>query len=403
MRIKVKSFFTEPLLFYIIVLNYMKPDSFSYIGLPEMIVRISLLWDRFLSIPVILLCVLFTLTNYKNKMIDVIAFYGYKILGTVILTYLTFHMFSGGGAFAHLRKISVIWYLTIAMRLNYKSTITRLSYLLSILVVTNFASIILFPHGMYVDDNWQNYFLGYDNGHIVVFMPALFFATLHAHFSKRKTIFFVTWCCVLASIFICRSGTTVVGIVTLMAILILIYFPVVRKFLFNWKVVLIVIAGVFFLIVILRRHEAFQDLMMKYLGKDGTFTGRVYLWDKAIEVFMQHKWFGVGDSPELNQELFTLFNQKLSYAHNEILDLLVRSGIVGLGLYFVCIVRSVFYTKHQRSLFSKTWLAFMASYWLIMMFESYSSYAFYYLYFVMLIVPRFTDVEQKKRKGLITA
>ena len=401
MRLKVKSFFTEPLLFYIIVLNYMKPDSFPYIGLPDFIVRISSLWDRFVSIPIILLCALVTLTNHKNKILDVAVFYGYKILGTLILTYITFHALSGGGAFAHLRRLSIIWYLAIAMKFDYKATINRLAYLLTTLVAVNLVSIVLFPHGMYVDDNWQNYFLGYDNGHVVVFMPALFFATLHAHFSKRKALLFITWFCVLSSTLICRSGTTVAGIAALMAILVLIYFPAVRKFLFNWKTVLIVIAGVFFLIVILRRQEAFQDLMMKYLGKDGTFTGRVYLWDKAIEVFMQHKWFGVGDSPDLNQELFTLFNQKLSYAHNEILDLLVRSGIIGLCLYLECIVRSVSYTKHQRSLLSKTWLAFMASYWLIMMFESYSNYSFYYLYFVIMLSPRFINLEPEKSKGII--
>ncbi len=307
---------------------------------------------------------------------------------------------SGGGAFAHLRRLSIIWYLALCLKNNYKATVSRLSYLLTIMVVLNFFSILLFPHGMYEDDNWQNYFLGYDNGHVVVFMPALFFAIQHAHYKNRKLLLYINWFSVLASTLICRSGTTVAGLAVLIGILIMIYFPFVRKILFNWKTVLIVIAGIFFFIIILRRQEVFQDIMMKYLGKDSTFTGRIYLWDKALEVFQQNKWLGTGDSAEINTEIFTIFNQKLSYAHNEILDLLVRSGIIGLCIYMICIARTINIVRHNKDVHSKTWLAFMASYWLIMMFESYSSYFFYYLYFVMLIVPRY-EIAFEKVEGRI--
>ena len=389
MKLKAKAFFTEPILFYIIVINYLKPDSFSNIGLPDTIVRISAIWDRFFGILVVFLCLLAMLKNHTNKIADVIVFYGYKIIGTVLVTYMATHVLSGGGAFAHLRKLSIIWYLALALKYNYKETITRMTYLLTIMVAINLVSILLFPHGMYEDDNWQNYFLGYDNGHVVVFMPALFFATQHAYYTNKKRLLLINWMCILVSVVICRSGTTVAGIAILAFILILIHCPAIRKVLFNWKTVFIIISGVFVFIIILRKQEAFQGLMMKYLGKDSTFTGRIYLWDKALEVFQQNKWMGTGDSADINTAIFTLFNQELSYAHNEILDLLVRSGIIGLSIYIICVARTIYTIRNYKDLHSRTWLAFMASYWLIMMFESYSSYFFYYLYFVMLISPRY--------------
>ena len=398
MGLKVKHFITEPLLFYIIVLNYLKPDSFGNVGLPDIIVSISALWDRLFGVVIILLCLLALLEDRKNRIADILFFYAYKIIGTIVVTLFATHLLSGGGAFSHLRRLSVIWYLALCLKYNFKETVNRLSFLLTVMIMLNLISILLFPHGMYKDDNWQNYFLGYDNGHVVVFLPGLYFATLRAYYTKRKTLLFLNWFCVLSSILICRSGTTIAGIAFLIVILILIYFPVVRNFLFNWKTVLIFIAGVFFYIIIFRKQEMFANEMMKYLGKDSTFTGRIYLWDKALEVFQQHKWFGIGDSADINTGIFTLFNQKLSYAHNEILDLLVRSGIIGLCIYLFCIARTIFSLRGKRDLNSKIWLAFMATYWLIMMFESYSSYFFYYLYIVMLVTPRF---ESNKSEGQI--
>ncbi|HCJ14305.1 MAG TPA: hypothetical protein DHV77_03500, partial [Erysipelotrichaceae bacterium] len=119
MKLKAKAFFTEPILFYIIVINYLKPDSFSNIGLPDTIVRISAIWDRFFGILVVFLCLLAMLKNHTNKIADVIVFYGYKIIGTVLVTYMATHVLSGGGAFAHLRKLSIIWYLALALKYNY--------------------------------------------------------------------------------------------------------------------------------------------------------------------------------------------------------------------------------------------------------------------------------------------
>ena len=398
MNKKVRIFFTEPLFFYIIIINFLKPDSFGNIGLPSFIVRVSLLWDKFIGIPVILLCLLALLVTKKNYVNDVVFFYGYKIVATILVTYLTTHAITGGGAFSHLRRIAAIWYIAVAFQFNYRGTIKRLSYLLTILVILNFISILLFPHGMWVDDNWQNYFLGYDNGHIVVFMPALFFTLWNAYYSKKYTLMITAWISVYLSALICRSGTTMVGLAALLFLLIIIHFPAVRKFLFNWKTVSAVIIGIFIFIIVLRRQEVFQDLMMKYLGKDGTFTGRVYLWDRAFEIIRKNRWLGVGDASETNVELFTLNSQKLAYAHNEFLDIMVRSGIIGLFLYLTCIARTIKVIKLNKGLHIKSWLTFMASFWLMMMFESYSNYSLYYFYFILMIIPRFDELEKQRNK-----
>ncbi len=395
---KVRSFFTNPVFFYVIILCFLKPECFGNIGLPGIIVRISALLDKYIGLPVILLCLFALLDNRKTYIGDVAIFYGYKIIATILVTFLATKAITGGGAFSHLRRLAAIWYIATALRYNYKRTVVRLSYLLTVLVVINFLTILLFPHGMWEDDNWQNYFLGYDNGHIVVFMPALFFSLWHTYYTRKHALLIIAWSSVYFSAIICRSGTTVAGLAALMFLLVLIHFPAVRKFLFNWKTVTAIIIGIFVFIIVLRRQEVFQDLMMKYLGKDGTFTGRIYLWDRAFEIIRENRWLGVGDAAGTNVELFTLNTQKLAYAHNEILDILVRSGIIGLLLYIACIARSFRAIRHKKDLRTKSWLAFMTSYWLMMMFESYSNNSFYYFYFVLMIMPRFEELEEQKRK-----
>lgn len=402
MNIRTKTFFASPLLFVLIVLAFLKPDSLNYI-LPAIVVRGISYAERGFSLLVIGLCLLDTIDHYKNGIGDVIAFFIFKIAGTLLVSYLLWHILGGAGIFTHIQKLAAVWYVAISMRYSFRSTVCCMAYLLCILVAINLLTILLFPHGMYHDtDNWECWFLGYDNGHMVVLMPALYFSWLDARHRKRRLVMGITWFSVYASALICRSATTLAGLAALAGILVLIYVPAIRKFLFNWKTVLAVILAVFFFIVVLRRQEMFQDVLMRYFGKDTTFTGRIYLWDAALDAFKKHPWFGTGDSSAINADLFTVGQQKLAYAHNEILDLLVRSGIIGLMLYMVCVLRSLtMHISNKTVKEYKVWLAFMASWWLSMMFESYSNYALYWLYFVVMVCPRFEEKMRTRQRWMI--
>jgi len=256
----------------------------------------------------------------------------------------------------------------------------------------------MFPDGMYVlDDVRDNYFLGYDNGHIVLLLPALFFAAVYYGETGHKVLPFLVWISVLFSVMICKSATTVAGIAFLIIELIAIKYRVIRRYLFNRKTLLLFILAVFLVIIVFRLQETFSGIISA-LGKDSTFTGRTLLWDRAFDSIKRYPFFGVGDNPDINIDIFTYGRQKLAYAHNEILDVLVRSGIIGLLLYLFVVVRSVSFNKQVRN--DKVWLAFMAAFWL-MMFESYSNYTYYYLYYVLLIYPRFGKAE--KPSGMIPA
>ena len=396
MNHKVRSFFKEPIFFYIIILNYFRPPCLNEIS-PAGLISFFSLWDKYIGIPVIILCIIAQIQDRKTMIGDIATYYIYKIIGTIVVTFIASGAVTGGGAFHHLWTLSGIWYVVLALKYNYKQTVKRLAYLLSILVFINLLTIIIFPGGMYINGNYTNYFLGFDNGHIVVFMPTLFLTLENATLRKRYALMVSTWVAIIGSVIICKSGVTLVGVGVLIFLLCIIRFPAVRKYLFNWKTVAIVIIGVFLLVIVLRIQTNYRDFIMQYFGKDESFTGRTILWDRAFNYIKENPWLGTGDNTEVNLVMFKLNTQRIVYSHNEILDILVRSGVIGLVLYILCIIRTFRTIGKRWTAHDKTWLAIMASYWIMMLAESYSNYSFYYLYFVMLYCPR---VEHKMRNHL---
>ena len=398
MQVTSKDITQNPVAFYLIIISFIIPPCFYQMA-PSSILNILSLWDKYIGVPVFLLCVLAIVGARKDLEVgDVILYYGYKIAATVIVTLAFSGTITGGGSFHHLRQLAAICFIAIALRRNYKLTVSRLTYILSALVILNFLTILAFPHGMYNDGNWENYLLGYDNGHAVVFMPSLLLSFEYAYLTRKYSLTVITWISVFASAAICKSGVTVAGLALLVFLLLLIHFPGVRKFLFNWKTVLIGITLVFVLIVILRMQENYSGLIMSVFHKDSTLTERTVLWDRAFAYIKDNPILGTGDNNRNNIKMFYIRSQNLAYAHNEVLDVLVRSGIIGLLLYLNCIIHTFATIKQRKDNHIKTWLAIMAAYWVMMLFESYSNYSFYYLYFVMIMLPRYEPVLDYKRK-----
>lgn len=75
------------------------------------------------------------------------------------------------------------------------------------------------------------------------------------------------------------------------------------------------------------------------LGKDGTLTGRTYIWAYGWNLFEQRPWLGYGfDS------LASVIGEfgRLGHLHDGYLDLLVRGGIVAVAMYVVVLVRAIY-------------------------------------------------------------
>lgn len=388
MSLKVKTFFKNPILFFLIMVTFLKPEGLLAIA-PESLARFFAVWDKLVGLPVALLCILALLQDRHPLCGDLVLYYGYRMLATVLTTWLATGLITGGGAFHQLWMLSAVWFLALSLKYNFHKTIDRLAALLAILVLANLATIMLFPNGMYHDVNVNNWLLGYNNGHIVTYMPALFFSYQYWYYRKKRLLPLLTWGAVYLSVFLTHSTTTKIGLLILLVLALVILIPGFRKYFFNWKTVAFIVAVVFFGIVISRGNGFFRTHVVSFLNKDSSFASRRTLWNRAIQSFRLHPWLGTGDATKTNVSLFKLV-QDHAFAHNEILDVLVRTGIIGLLLYLNCIFRSIYTLKGKKDRHSKMWLSFMAAYWVAMMFESYSNYSFYYLYFVMLLFPQYS-------------
>ncbi len=118
---------------------------------------------------------------------------------------------------------------------------------------------------------------------------------------------------------------------------------------------------------------------------DFTFNGRYQIWRIVYATILQVKWFGYG----LFGFQFKLPWQKLgevgiNYTHNQVLQLALDSGIVGIISFFTMIFYMIFSTKNiQNSTISSLFIFAYFCLFIIMFIESVTYYPYYFIIIVL--------------------
>lgn len=123
----------------------------------------------------------------------------------------------------------------------------------------------------------------------------------------------------------------------------------------GWGYIVVSISFLFFVFTIL---PLFAPLL-QMLGKDATLTGRTELWDGIYRFMQSHNMltgFGYGhfwvDVENVNR-LHTMydhtsyFSRMSTGAHNQLFELWLNVGLIGIGSYFYTIVGSLRYTSRM--------------------------------------------------------
>lgn len=210
------------------------------------------------------------------------------------------------------------------------------SFTLGLFVLINFATIILFPQGMYEFNTFtQNYFLGYRNNSIMLFFPAIIFSIVRSlrKYNKLTLSSFVITAVSFATVILAFSATSVIGMTVFILFLLLALINKMPNFL-NIITYLAINIAYFFGVIILRLQEAFAFIIVDMLGRDLTFTGRTKIWDCALAAFAKSPVFGVGEIE--NQASRDLIGA--THAHNYYLDLLYKSGLPGFLIFFAILI-----------------------------------------------------------------
>ena len=112
-----------------------------------------------------------------------------------------------------------------------------------------------------------------------------------------------------------------------------------------WRI--IVVGGVLFIgVVYYNIQQNFSWLIVDILGRDLTLTGRIAVWQQAIEVILRKPIFGWGYVDSL--EGFVLFGGA-AHTHNQFLNIAYQGGMVSLMGFLFFLFKSVITITEQGS------------------------------------------------------
>jgi exopolysaccharide production protein ExoQ len=98
------------------------------------------------------------------------------------------------------------------------------------------------------------------------------------------------------------------------------------------------------IITIVIFYESLLEIILGFLGKDLTLTGRTSIWLALIPIIEDNIYLGVGYSafwPNVEDFLGYSWMSLLNHAHNAYIELIVDLGIIGSGICILFIIKSI--------------------------------------------------------------
>lgn len=269
-------------------------------------------------------------------------------------------------------------------------------YFLSVLIIINFLTIILFPHGLYstglIGETTQNWFLGFKNTQVIYLLP--FIALSEMMLKRRDRVIYVygIYFLALISAVLIQSGTTLVGIITFEVIC---HIVANRKLshLLSTRVYFWISLLLFISIPILRLQEIFSFVIVKWLHKSVNLTGRTYIWDQTLLYVRHHPLLGWGYQTPTFRNMMYNANSLVS-AHNQMLEYLFEGGAVLLCLYVYILYKIARRIDAVQGVNWGICSALFIATQVLLITEVHVEIAFYIVYFIMWHFCRINEVHR---------
>ena len=337
---------TLPFLIFLIT-PYFKPGCFEYVS-PVM----SIIFDvgRIASAAIVL--VIYLLRGKMSKIVVAITAYQSIALFSTIVNggdiFGTFKVFVGTITFSML--------IELAVKQSSWNLISALLIVLGIESVINSITIIMYPSGMFKTSEWfdpfhhsvvrNNWFLGYDNGHINYILPLACAYWIYATYKDFPVIYRIFgFAIIFGTVYFTWSAASVIG-TTVFLLLAIMYECRLRLRVFKFKYLLIIIIITFLGLVIFRIQNYFAFFITDILGKDLTLSGRTLIWDRTLSIFAEHPLIGIGVLSRL--ENFRLIGAP--HPHGLFLRVIFQTGIIGavsMTIIFCFVVKSLNSTRNK--------------------------------------------------------
>lgn len=294
-----------------------------------------------------------------QKISSITILYLFYLIAYIAITILTGGEFIFNNITAMAKSaILMIW---LDQQLNKDPTLIDGPILAAFYIWCSFDTLLTLIYPTGVPFLMGGYILGWKNNKIMYFIIVNLLSAYHYINLKtvqKKINFAIIWGilaigCVINAVLIESSTTAIV------VVLIILFVPL-RKFLIhtpltNEKFVLLFHTACFVLIIFVREwfQEPLNRIMNLLFGKDATFTGRIYIWKIALSQIIMSPIWGYGKYETQYAMLPSGYEYAWTMAHNQILDLMLRGGIIILVLWisvFLIIMRKNYKIK---SIYSK--------------------------------------------------
>lgn len=324
MKINVKK-----LLYIFLIIPFIKPYYFSKINNLNTFFNVY----QILSFGIIVLIYVMRKVKISNICMWIIGIEFFIILSS----FLNEANVSG----AIINMIQVLAFSLIVdygMKNNQQQFIKALLFVLEIVVIGNFYTILKYTHG--INDSYI-WLLGRKNNHFMYILPLMIITTINLYNKNNKfnlndyTIFSI---CIF-SIILVKSSTSLVGLIMFFAYFI--FKKIIEdKNILNINVFLVGYIILFLMFVVFRAYNIFSFIIVNLLDKELTLTGRTEIWNTAIELIKNKIFMGYGLETEIVR-IHRFNSMEAVHAHNFILEFLYQGGIVLLSLLvmFVNLIR----------------------------------------------------------------
>lgn len=283
------------------------------------------------------------------------------IVITIYILYLIVRTKQCGGDWVYsIRQLSLPYTAVIYMEwIRHKpNCINRLKvwkYLLRILILVDFATMILFPNGLYSSTMYSNnWFLGYKSARLPFIFAMLGIDTC-IDITEKGNVSLSTWLFSLISCYELWKSDSMgafAGVIVLFGGIVISSslkenskWNKVVYYLLNSKVFLPVYGVIVFLTVIVQNSRIILYVVQNIFHKDPTLTTRTMAWAAFVKLISKSPWFGYGYLPT-EQYQYLSNNMYVTSAHNMVLSLLITGGIAGIAIYVLLIALST--AKHDR-------------------------------------------------------
>lgn len=250
------------------------------------------------------------------------------------------------GAIAEsLHILSTSLFIEFGVKNNARMLAKGALWFFLIICSLNFLSLILYPEGLYSETNLQytsnlHWILGYKNLHILYIMQLILWGGVYDILTNDKitkiSISLILYSLIMA--IAANSTTSIVGICILLAFEILLAIRPKTKII-NILIFLIIYVLSFVSVIVFRIQERFDGAIYGLTGKHSDLVGRTYIWDSILDLIKRRLFLGYGKETALVRQS-KMIRYQASHAHNEVLEIVYRTGLLGSVLLFVLIRES---------------------------------------------------------------